>query len=141
MGHPGTKYTKTFHTNLEKLITCPEGQNYCVAIGEIGLDYNNGKSPAPDLLHQKQVFRKLIPLALKHDLPLYLHNRDAHSDFLAILKPFVSGTKAIVHCHTDPSLKNLKELLASGVYVGLRGLWRITGLGLRRLFGGFRLMG
>jgi Tat protein secretion system quality control protein TatD with DNase activity len=105
------KYAKTFHTSLEKLITSPEGQKYCVAIGEIGLDYK-AKSSAPDPLHQKQVFRKLLPLASKHNLPLYLHNRDAHSDFLSILKPFLSSTKAVVHCHTDPSLKNLKELLA-----------------------------
>lgn len=113
------KHAKTFHTNLEKLITSPEGRKYCVAIGEIGLDYN-GKSFNP--LHQKQVFRKLLPLGSKHNIPLYLHNRNAHSDFLSILKPFLPSTKAVVHCHTDPSLKNLKELLAAGVYLGLSGI-------------------
>jgi TatD DNase family protein len=113
------RYAKSFHTSLEKLITCPDGRKYCVAIGEIGLDYH-GKSFNP--LHQRQVFRKLLSLASKHSLPLYLHNRDAHSDLLSILKPFLSHTMAVVHCHTDPSLKNLKELLAAGVYVGLTGI-------------------
>jgi len=114
------KYAKQYHTELEKLLLSPEGRYYCIAIGEIGLDYT-AKSCNP--LHQKLVFRKLLSLASRHSLPLYLHNRDAHADFLSILKPFLSTTtKAVVHCHTDSSIRNLRELLAAGVYIGLAGI-------------------
>ena len=110
---------KTYASELERLITSEAGQKYCVAVGECGLDYCRAKEHA---LYQKQVFRKQLALAEKTGLPLFLHSRDSHADFFSILKPYLGRVKAVVHCHTDPSIKNLKELLDAGCYIGLTGI-------------------
>lgn len=63
---------------FEDLVSNPK----VVAIGECGLDYFHQK----DEKRQKELFKKQIDFAVKHDLPLMLHVRDAHEDVLEILK-------------------------------------------------------
>jgi len=79
---------------LEKLSM----HNKVIAIGECGLDYcRNFSSPE----RQRTVFEKQIKLSLKTGLPLFLHQRDAHEDFIAMLKEqSVNDIKGVTHCFT-----------------------------------------
>jgi TatD DNase family protein len=120
-GTPGT-YARTFHTDLERLIVSRRGQKYCVAIGECGLDYHGASFSKDVALHQRQVFRKQLALAEKHQLPVFMHSRDSHKDFMEILRLYLATVKGVVHCHTDPSVDHLKELLNYGLYIGLTGI-------------------
>ena len=113
------KFSSTFDADLESLIRSERGQKYCVAVGECGLDYDRKFSTHQ---HQKLVFQKQLSLAQRLHKPVFLHSRDAHTDFLSILKPFLPHIQAVAHCHTDPSLTNLRELLDAGVYIGLTGM-------------------
>jgi TatD DNase family protein len=108
-----------FDKDLENLILSEKGDKYCVAVGECGLDYDRKFSTHED---QKLVFEKQLALAKKLKKPVFLHSRDAHDDFLSILKPFLSSVKAVAHCHTDPSVDHLQELLQAGIFIGLTGM-------------------
>ena len=111
--------SSTFDTDLETLICSEEGTKYCVAVGECGLDYDRKFSTHDD---QKHVFQKQLSLAQRLHKPVFLHSRDAHADFLSLLKPFLPHIRAVAHCHTDPSLSHLQELVDAGVYIGLTGM-------------------
>ena len=88
------------------------------AIGETGLDYFRNISP-PDI--QKESFRMHIEIAKELNLPLYLHQRDAHIDFLRIIKENRKNfPKFVVHCFTGTQ-KELDEYLDLGAYIGLTG--------------------
>jgi TatD DNase family protein len=112
-------HAKTFEKGLEGLVMSELGLKYCVAMGECGLDYDRKFSTHED---QKVVFEKQLCLAQKLGKPVFLHSREAHGDFLGTLKPFLSTVKAVAHCHTDPSVENLKELWDAGMYIGLTGM-------------------
>ena len=88
------------------------------AIGETGLDYFRNISP-PDI--QKKSFRMHIEIAKELGLPLYLHQRDAHSDFVRIIKESRNNfPKFVVHCFTGTQ-KELDDYLELGAYIGLTG--------------------
>jgi TatD DNase family protein len=88
------------------------------AIGETGLDYFRNISP-PDI--QKKSFGMHIEIAKELSLPLYLHQRDAHSDFIRIIKENISNfPKFVVHCFTGTQTE-LDEYLELGAYIGLTG--------------------
>ena len=88
------------------------------AIGETGLDYFRNISP-PDI--QKKSFAMHIEIAKELNLPLYLHQRDAHSDFIRIIKENISNfPKFVVHCFTGTQAE-LDEYLELGAYIGLTG--------------------
>ena len=88
------------------------------AIGETGLDYFRNISP-PDI--QKKSFRMHIEIAKELSLPLYLHQRDAHSDFIRIIKERKNNfPKFVVHCFTGTQ-KELDDYLELGAYIGLTG--------------------
>ena len=72
--------------------------------------------------NKSKVFRKQLALAQKVGLLLLLHCRNAHEDFMNILKPFLGCVKAVVHCHTDPSIRNTKELVDAACYIGSSGI-------------------
>lgn len=88
----------------------------CVAIGEIGLDYY-WMSSSKDI--QKEYFTKQIELAKKLDLPIIVHDRDAHGDTLDILK--ATKPKGVVHCFSG-SKEMAKEIIKLGMYIGLNGV-------------------
>ncbi|MCF7794197.1 MAG: TatD family hydrolase [Candidatus Cloacimonetes bacterium] len=68
--------------------------NKVVAIGEIGLDYYRNLSPK-DI--QREVFADQIQLAIKMDLPIIVHDRDAHDECLEILSKY-NPPKVVFHC-------------------------------------------
>lgn len=86
-----------------------------VAIGEIGLDYYY--DIPRDL--QKTVFAKQLELAAELDMPVNIHDREAHGDTLEMLKKY--KPKGIVHCFSG-SVEMAKEIVKLGMYIGIGGV-------------------
>lgn len=89
-----------------------------VAIGEIGLDYYWKENEPKEV--QKKIFLEQIDLAKQFDLPIIIHDRDAHGDMLEIFQKEVSGVQAVFHCFAG-SLEMAKELAKRGYYFGFGG--------------------
>ena len=88
------------------------------AIGEIGLDYFYDNSPRE---LQKKWFRRQIELASEVNLPIVIHDRDAHADTMQILRE--SGIKDIggeFHCYAG-SMEMAREILDWGMYIAFGG--------------------
>ncbi len=88
----------------------------CVAIGEIGLDYywEPDKKEA-----QKKIFIEQILLAKELDLPIIVHDREAHGDVLEILKKY--KPKGVVHSFSG-TVEMAQEILKIGMYLGIGGV-------------------
>ena len=93
------------------------GQPKVAAIGEIGLDYYWAENPHREL--QQQVLRAQLALARELDLPVIIHDREAHADTLAIVREF-PGVTGVFHCFSG-SPEMARELLAMGWYLGFDG--------------------
>lgn len=91
--------------------------NKVVAIGEIGLDYYYDLSPR-DV--QRTVFIRQIDVARQMDMPIIIHDRDAHGDILDILKKEAKGITGILHCFSG-SLEMAKEIIKLGFYISIAG--------------------
>jgi TatD DNase family protein len=93
-------------------------EDKCVAIGETGLDFNRKLS---DPQTQLEVFEAHLKLAAELGKPLFLHQRDAHPEFIDLLRRYrdqiVGG---VVHCFTD-SQQALEDYLALDMYIGITG--------------------
>lgn len=88
------------------------------AIGETGLDYNRDFSPRDC---QRNSFAAHLELAAELQLPLFLHQRDGHHDFVEIIKAHRNNLgKAIVHCFTGTE-RELDDYLEMGLYIGITG--------------------
>ena len=89
-----------------------------VAIGEIGLDYYWEENPPRDF--QQQVFRAQLQLAQELDLPVIVHDREAHGDSLAIIKEF-PAVRGVFHCFSG-SAEMAKELVRLGWMISFTGV-------------------
>ena len=88
------------------------------AIGEIGLDYYYLYTEKET---QKYWFARQIELAKELDLPILIHDRDAHGDTLDILKAHRGGNlRGILHCFSG-SLETARELMKLGFYISFAG--------------------
>jgi TatD DNase family protein len=87
-----------------------------VAVGEIGLDYHFEENPPHEV--QRDVFEKQILLANEMNLPIIVHDRDAHGDTMELLKKH--RPRGVVHCFSG-SVEMAKEVLRLGMYIGLGG--------------------
>ncbi len=87
----------------------------CVALGEIGLDYH--WDIPRDL--QKKVFTEQIELSKKLDIPIIVHDREAHKDTMDILKEY--KPKGLLHCFSG-SVEMLKEVLKLDMSISLGGV-------------------
>jgi TatD DNase family protein len=88
------------------------------AVGETGLDYNRNYSPREV---QLQVFERQLQIAVDVQKPLFLHQRDAHHDFVALLRRYRDKVPAaVVHCFTD-SHEALRDYLALDCHIGITG--------------------
>jgi TatD DNase family protein len=118
-----TLYDDDALRTLEELTASP----YCLAVGECGLDYSNG---FPEKDYQLPWFKIQIDLAIRLNKPLYLHERLASTDFIAILKEklYPAGDSCnpqplvpcVVHCFTS-TMDDLREYVRLGLYIGLTG--------------------
>ena len=88
-----------------------------LAIGEIGLDYHYEDIPRAI---QQQAFRAQLALAAELDLPVIVHDREAHADCLAIIGAFPQVT-GVFHCFSG-SAEMAKELVSRGWYIGFTGV-------------------
>jgi TatD DNase family protein len=89
-----------------------------VAVGECGLDYFRNLSP-PDA--QRQAFISQLEVAVQVHKPVFLHQRDAHGDFAAILRDFAGRLKGgVAHCFTGGEAE-LDAYLALGLHIGITG--------------------
>ena len=89
-----------------------------VAIGEIGLDYYWEENPPKEL--QQQVFRAQMQLAEELDLPVIVHDREAHADSLAMIKEFPK-VRGVFHCYSG-SVELAKELVKLGWMISFTGV-------------------
>lgn len=109
-----------------------------VAIGECGLDFNRDYSPRPQ---QEQWFEQQVQLACDLQLPLFLHQRDAHQRLLEILHPYRDRLPAaVVHCFTGDAAE-LRDYLDWDFHIGITG-WicdERRGLHLQALVGSIPL--
>ena len=87
------------------------------AVGEIGLDYYYEDIPR-DI--QQKAFRMQMALAQELDLPVIVHERDAHNDGLAIVKEFPK-VKGVFHCYSG-SAEMARQLVELGWYIGFTGV-------------------
>ena len=114
--HPSD--AKDWNDNLiDEIKTLAENKKI-VAIGEIGLDYYWDKS-FNEL--QKEIFIKQIKLANELNLPIDVHDREAHKDTFDILKEYNTGSKVIMHCFSG-SVEFAKECIKEGWYLGIGGV-------------------
>ncbi len=99
---------------LEELARRPE----VVAVGECGLDYFRNLSPAPA---QRAAFHRQLALAARVGKPVFLHERDAHEDFVAILREHrASLAGGVAHCFTGTQ-QQLARYLELRLAVGMTG--------------------
>lgn len=104
---------------LEKLAADNSGK--IVAIGECGLDYFYENSRKTD---QKRMLHAQCRLAIRYDLPMIFHVREAFDDFWPVFDQY-PGLRGVVHSFTD-TRSNLDKLLARGLYVGVNGIATFT---------------
>lgn len=107
---------KTFSEEVEQYIE--NNINKIIAIGEVGLDYYWDKS-FKNL--QKEVFIKQIKLANKYELPLVIHDREAHKDTYDILKEYNKSSEVLFHCFSG-SVEFMKECVKQGWYIAIGGV-------------------
>ena len=117
--HHATEYTDECDSEMRALLAHDE----VVAVGECGLDYFRDFSPRPA---QRRAFERQLRIAADlaaagRPKPLFLHQRDAHEDFVAILKDFEGRTgPAVVHCFTG-TRKELFDCLDRDWHIGITG--------------------
>ena len=88
-----------------------------VAIGEIGLDYYWAENPPRPL--QQEVLRRQLGLAEELQLPVIIHDRDAHGDTMAIVREF-PRVKGVFHCFAG-SAEMARELIQTGWMLSFNG--------------------
>ena len=112
--HHASDYTDT----TDKQIRGLSDKDVVVAIGECGLDYFRNFSPRDAQLN---AFRRQLDIAVDTGLPVFLHNRDAHDDFVKILDEYLPKvSRAVAHCFTGEH-ESLREYLAMGLHIGITG--------------------
>lgn len=99
----------------------------CVAIGEIGLDYNFINYILPNSSEvninkikelQKELFILQLDMAKKYNKPVIIHNRDSKDDIYDILKKY--NLKGVVHCFSEDK-DYAKKILDLGFYISFTG--------------------
>jgi TatD DNase family protein len=112
--HHAQSFDTSRYRELEDLLQHPG----VVAVGECGLDYCRNFSP-PDA--QRAAFVAQLKIAADARKPVFLHQRDAHEDFAAILKDFRAGLPGgVAHCFTG-GRRELEDYLALDLYIGVTG--------------------
>ena len=112
--HNAKDYNDNYYHEMLKLCN----QSYVKAIGECGLDYKRNYSNKID---QMFCFKRHLDLACEINMPMFLHEREAHEDFLKLLKEYIHKIEdVVVHCFTGDKL-SLKKYLDLDCYIGITG--------------------
>lgn len=125
--HPGVLYATAgvhphhasdYGSNCAGQIRQLAEEGKVVAVGECGLDYFRNFSPRDA---QLAAFQSQLDIAVDTGLPVFLHNRDAHDDFVEVLEPMLPKlSRAVAHCFTGEH-ESLREYVAMGLYIGVTG--------------------
>ncbi|HVF35216.1 MAG TPA: TatD family hydrolase [Candidatus Saccharimonadia bacterium] len=112
--HHASDYTGETDALLRSLAA----ERCVVAVGETGLDYHRDYSPRAAQLF---AFERQLEIALDTGKPMFLHQRDAHDDLVAVLKPVRDRiARAVVHCFTDDR-RALYACLDLDLHIGITG--------------------
>ena len=111
--HHASELDETALAELAALARQPE----VVAVGECGLDYFRDFSPRAA---QREAFHRQLELALQIGKPVFLHQRDAHEDFLAILREHAAAWRGVAHCFTGAE-DQLHAYLELELAIGITG--------------------
>jgi TatD DNase family protein len=126
--HQASSWSAQVAEQITQLAASPK----VLAIGECGLDFNRNFSPT---FQQEAAFTAQLAIAADKQLPVFLHCRDAHSRFMALLRPWLTQLPgAVIHCFTG-NRDELDECLSAGLYIGITG-WvcdERRGVALRQL--------
>lgn len=88
-----------------------------VAIGEIGLDYHWLEACPKE--RQQEVFRTQLALSKELDMPVVIHDREAHGDIMELLRDY--HPSGVMHCFSG-SVELSREIIKLGMYIGLGGV-------------------
>lgn len=102
--------------DLDVIAELLEKEEKAVAIGEIGLDYHYEDGAPRET--QIDLFERQLAMSKDLDLPVVVHDRDAHMDILELLRKY--KPKGVVHCFSG-SVEMAEEILKLGMYIGLGG--------------------
>ncbi len=102
--------------DLDLIAEFLEKEPKAVAVGEIGLDYHWDENPPKET--QLDLLGRQLALAKDLDMPVVIHDRDAHQDCLTLLQKY--RPKGVMHCFSG-SVEFLQEILKLGMYIGLGG--------------------
>ncbi|MDH3491898.1 MAG: TatD family hydrolase, partial [Gammaproteobacteria bacterium] len=109
--HHASDYSEKSDALIRRLIE----KDVVVAVGECGLDYFRNFSPREA---QLDAFRRQLEIAKECGLPVFLHQRDAHDDFIEVLESALPDlSRAVAHCFTGEG-ESLHEYVALGLYIG-----------------------
>lgn len=112
--HHADTYTDSTDALLRELVEHDE----CVAVGETGLDYFRDFSPRD---RQREAFERQLSIGMETGLPLFLHMRDAHEDFHAILRGHRDRlSDVVVHCFTG-TRDEMHQYLDMDCHIGITG--------------------
>lgn len=112
--HHASELNEEAREALQRLLRRPE----VLAVGECGLDFFRNLSPPPV---QEQAFRAQLELAHQADKPVFLHQRDAHERFLALLRECGVGPRGgVAHCFTA-DIDAARAYLDLGLHLGITG--------------------
>lgn len=87
-----------------------------VAVGEIGLDYYWDQTYKAE---QKKAFTQQLELAGRHDIPVIIHDRDAHADTMEIVREY--HPRGVMHCFSG-SVETARELVKMDMFIGIGGV-------------------
>lgn len=114
--HP--HHAKHWSADTSGHLTALAGRETVLALGECGLDFNRNFSPPAA---QEAAFEEQLALAAQLGMPIFLHQRDAHARFLAIIRSFRDRIPAaVVHCFTG-SRDELRNYLDLDLHIGITG--------------------
>ncbi|NIV16889.1 MAG: hydrolase TatD [Woeseiaceae bacterium] len=114
--HP--HHASDYDEATDRLLRDLSAKDAVVAVGECGLDYFRNFSPRQE---QLAAFRAQLQIASETGMPVFLHQRDAHDDFVEVLEPMLpSLSRAVAHCFTGEH-ESLHEYLAMGLWIGITG--------------------
>ena len=102
---------------FEQIRTWLKTEPKVVALGEVGLDYH---WPEPSHEVQQAVFIEQVKMAVELDVPIDIHDREAHGDTMDILRQYGKGIRGVFHCFSG-SLEMAQELIKMGFYIGFTG--------------------
>ena len=112
--HHALEHDEEATTSLRAWLKRPE----IAAAGECGLDYYRNYAPHDA---QQGSFRRQLELAVECQRPVFLHQRDAHDDFIRILREFRARLpRAVAHCFTG-TLAEARACLDLGLHIGITG--------------------